>query len=160
MRMFSTAKAIAVTAALLCFSVPAIAATQMSETVKLFYQAFSSNQPDLLDQVLAPEWEDIPLNPGQKAGRDGFKPMIGGFNQTISGLKITNDEIIEAGDKVVVRSTIEGTQAGPFAGFPSKGRPFKIMAIDIHQFKDGKVVKTWHIEDWLSGLFQMGSFEK
>ena len=160
MRMFSTAKAIAVTAALLCFSVPAIAATQMSETVKLFYQAFSSNQPNLLDQVLAPEWEDIPLNPGQKAGRDGFKPMIGGFNQTISGLKITNDEIIEAGDKVVVRSTIEGTQAGPFAGFPSKGRPFKIMAIDIHQFKDGKVVKTWHIEDWLSGLFQMGSFEK
>ena len=160
MRMFSTAKAIAVTAALLCFSVPAIAATQMSETVKLFYQAFSSNQPDLLDQVLAPEWEDIPLNPGQKAGRDGFKPMIGGFNQTISGLKITNDEIIEAGDKVVVRSTIEGTQAGPFAGFPSKGRPLKIMAIDIHQFKDGKVVKTWHIEDWLSGLFQMGSFEK
>jgi predicted ester cyclase len=160
MRMFSAAKAIAVTTALLYFSVPAFAATQMSETVKLFYQAFSSNQPDLLDQVLAPEWEDIPLNPGQKAGRDGFKPMIGGFNQTISGLKITNDEIIEAGDKVVVRSTIEGTQAGPFAGFPSKGRPFKIMAIDIHQFKDGKVVKTWHIEDWLSGLFQMGSFEK
>lgn len=160
MRMFNTAKAIAVTAALLCFSLPAFAASQMSETVKLFYQAFSSNQPDLLDQVLAPEWEDIPLNPGQKAGRDGFKPMIGGFNQTISGLKITNDEIIEAGDKVVVRSTIEGTQAGPFAGFPSKGRPFKIMAIDIHQFKDGKVVKTWHIEDWLSGLFQMGSFEK
>ena len=160
MRMFNTAKAIAVTAALLCFSLPAFAATQMSETVKLFYQAFSSNQPDLLDQVLAPEWEDIPLNPGQKAGRDGFKPMIGGFNQTISGLKITNDDIIEAGDKVVVRSTIEGTQAGPFAGFPSKGRSFKIMAIDIHQFKDGKVVKTWHIEDWLSGLFQMGSFEK
>jgi hypothetical protein len=93
----------------------------MSETVKLLYQAFSSNRPDLLDQVLAPEWEDIPLNPGQKAGRDSIKPMIGGFNQTISGLKITNDDIIEAGDKVV---------------------------------------KTWHIEDWLSGLFQMGSFEK
>ena len=34
------------------------------------------------------------------------------------------------------------------------------MAINIHRFKDGKIVKSWHIEDWLSGLFQMGAFEK
>lgn len=147
-------------AALLFFETPAFAATQMSETVKLFYQALSTNQPDLLDKVLAPEWEDVPLGPGQKAGRDGFKPVIGAINQTFHDLKITNEDIIESGDKVVVRSTIEGTQAGDFAGFPSKGRPFKTMAIDIHQFKDGKVVKTWHIEDWLGGLFQMGAFEK
>ena len=160
MRMIKTAKAIAMAAALSCISASAFAATQMTETVKLFYQAFSTNQPDLLDQVLAPEWEDIPLNPGQEAGRDAFKPMVGGFHQIFHDLKITNEDIIESGDKVVVRSTIEGTQAGEFAGFPSKGRPFKIMAIDIHQFKDGKVVKTWHIEEWLSGLFQMGAFEK
>ena len=69
-------------------------------------------------------------------------------------------DIIEAGDKVVVRSTIEGTQASEFAGFASKGRPFKTMAIDIHQFKDGKVIRTWHVEDWLAALFQLGAFEK
>ena len=147
-------------AALLCVSAPAFAATQISETVKLFYQAFGDNQPDLLDQVLAPEWEDVPLGPGQQAGRDAFKPMVSGFHKIFSDLKITNEDIIESGDKVVVRSTLEGTQASEFAGFPSKGRSFKIMAIDIHQFKDGKVVKTWHVEDWLSGLFQMGAFEK
>jgi predicted ester cyclase len=159
MPIIRAARAIAVTAALLCVCAPAFAATQISETVKLFYQAFSS-KPDLLDQVLAPEWQDVPLNPGQGPGRDGFKPLISGFNKTFSDLKITNDDIIESGDKVVVRSTIEGIQAGDFAGFPSKGRPFKIMAIDIHQFKDGKIVKTWHIEDWLGGLFQMGAFQK
>ena len=160
MPILKTARAIAVTAALLCFCVPAMAATQLSETVKLFYQAISANQPELLDQVLAPDWADEPTNPGQGPGRDGFKAMIGGFNKAFSGLKVTNDDIIESGDKVVVRSTIEGTQAGDFAGFPSKGKPFKTMAIDIHQFKDGKVIKTWHIEDWLGALFQMGAFQK
>jgi len=160
MPIVRAARAIAVAAALLCVGAPAYAANQMSQTVKLFYQAFNSNQPDLLDQVLAPDWQDVPLNPGQAPGRDGFKPLIGVFYKTFGGLKVTNEDIIESGDKVVVRSTIEGTQAGDFAGFPSKGRPFKIMAIDIHQFKDGKVVKTWHIEDWLSGLFQMGAFQK
>lgn len=129
-------------------------------TAKLFYQALAENKPDLLDQVLAPDWLDIPPNPHQEPGRDAMKPVIGFFNKTLSGLKITNDDIIEAGDKVIVRSTIEGTQAGDFAGFPAKNKPFKIMAIDIHQFKDGKVIKTWHVEEWLSGLFQMGAFNK
>jgi len=41
-----------VTAALLSIGAPAFAATQ-TETAKIFYQALSSNQPDLLDQVLA-----------------------------------------------------------------------------------------------------------
>jgi predicted ester cyclase len=130
------------------------------ETAKRFYQAFTANQPDLFDQLLAPDWQDIPLNPGQGPGSEGFKPIIAGFVKTIAGLKITNDDIIESNDKIVVRSTIEGIQAGDFAGFASKGRPFKIMAIDIHQFRDGKIIKTWHSEDWLSGLFQMGVFEK
>ena len=159
MSLIRIGRAFALIAALFFVCAPAIAATQV-ETVKLFYQAIGSNQPELLDKVLAPDWEDFPMAPGQAQGRDGFKPIVAGFNQIFQGLKITNDDIIESGDKVVVRSTIEGTQAGDFAGFRSKGRPFKIMAIDIHQLKDGMIVKSWHIEDWLSGLFQMGAFEK
>jgi predicted ester cyclase len=160
MPIVKAVKAITVAAAIVCVSAPVFAATEISETVKLFYQAISANQPELLDKVLAPDWEDIPPGMGQAPGRDGFKPLIAGFNKTFAGLKVTNDDIIESGDKVVVRSTIEGTQAGDFAGFPSKGKPFKTMAIDIHQFKDGKVIKTWHIEDWLGALFQMGACAK
>jgi steroid delta-isomerase-like uncharacterized protein len=130
------------------------------ETVKLFYQALSANEPALFDQVLAPDWEDIPLNPGQAPGREAFKPVVNGFHQVFRDLRVTNEDIIEAGDKVVVRSIFEGTQVGDFAGFPAKGRPIKIMAIDIHQFRDGRIATTWHLEDWLGGLFQMGAFEK
>ena len=133
---------------------------QNIETIKLFYQAFSANNPALLDQVLAPEWDDIPLNPGQGPVRDAFNPVLSGFHRVFKNLKFTNDDILESGSKVIVRSTIEGTQAEDFAGIPSKGRLVQIMAIDIHEFRDGKVVKTWHVEDWLSGLFQMGAFEQ
>ena len=109
---------------------------------------------------MAPNGEDIPANEGQASGRDAFKPFVGGFHKMFPDLKVVNEDIIDAGDKVVVRSTISGTQAAPFAGFPSKGRPFSVMAVDIHEFKDGKVVRTWHVENWLGGLFQMGAFEK
>ena len=68
------ARTIVVSVALLCVCAPAFAASQI-ETAKLFYQTFNTGQPDLLDQVLAPDWVDFPLNPGQGPGRDGFKPL-------------------------------------------------------------------------------------
>lgn len=147
-------------AALFVSALPAYAQQANTETVKLFYQAFGENKPELLDGVLAENWEDIPPNDGQKIGRDAFKPFVTGFHKLFTDLHVVNEAIIDAGDIVVVRSTISGTQAGTFAGFESKGRPFSVMAIDIHQFQNGLVTKTWHVENWLGGLFQMGAFEK
>lgn len=157
---FQSFRSGALAAAMLLAAHQGFAQTANTETVKLFYQAFSQNQPDLLDGVLAENGEDIPPNDGQEIGRDAFKPYVTGFHQIFSDLTIVNDAIIDAGDTVVVRSTISGTQAAPFAGFDSKGQPFSVMAIDIHQFQDGKVIKTWHVENWLGGLFQMGAFEQ
>ena len=31
------------------------------------------------------------------------------------------------------------------------------MAIDIHRLENGQIVQTWHIEDFLSVLFQIGA---
>ena len=59
-----------------------------------------------------------------------------------------------------VSSTGHLLLAGHFLGFESKGRPFTIMTIDVHEFNDeGLVQTTWHLEDWLGGLFQMGAFD-
>jgi len=160
MKNTSSIKAMAMGAALLFSTIPAFANPDEAKAIKQFYEAFGQNKPEMLDNILAPTWEDLPPNDGQAIGRDAFKPYVAGFHKMFPDLKVVNEDIIDAGDKVIVRSTLSGTQASSFAGFPSKGKPFTIMAIDIHQFRDGKVVKTWHVENWLSGLFQMGAFEK
>ncbi len=69
----------------------------------------------------------------------------------------TNEEFIVSGNKVVVRSTIRATQRGEFASVKPAGKAVQIMAVDIHELCAGKVVKTWHVEDWLSGLYQMNA---
>ncbi len=61
---------------------------------------------------------------------------------------------------MVVRAKMAGTQKEAFMGFPSKDRKMDIQVVDIHEFKDGKIVRTWHTEDWISGLRQLGVFEK
>ena len=45
-------------------------------------------------------------------------------------------------------------------GFPAKNRKVTIQTIDIHEFKYGRIIRTWHSEDWLTALHQMGAFEK
>jgi len=138
----------------------AMAQSAQIDTVKNFYEAFNQNDPSLFDKVLAPNWEDIPANPGQELGREAFKPFVAGWNTVFKDLHITNDAFVESGDLVVVRSTLTGTQIGDFAGIPAKGKPINIMAVDIHQFENGLVVRTWHVEDWMRGLAQMGAFDQ
>lgn len=124
--------------------------------VKGFYQAFASHSKDQLDTVLAADWVDVPLAPGQGPGLAGMKTAMDGFYASFPDFTPTNDDFIASGDKVVVRSTITATQRGPFAGVAPSNKRISVMAIDIHRICDGRIVQTWHVEDWLSGLFQMG----
>lgn len=125
--------------------------------VKNFYEAFSSRNKDQLDVVLAKDWVDVPMAPGQKPGLEGMKGALEHYYASFPDLNVTNEDFIVQGNKVVVRSTIRATHLGNFASVQPSNKPIQIMAVDIHELCNGKVVQTWHVEDWLSGMFQMGA---
>jgi len=148
-------------ASLPLFAGIAMAQDDYKERIRIFYETFNQNDPSLLDQIIAEDWVHIPAAPGEEPGREGFKKLVPGYAATFANGKLTIEDIVQEGNKVAVRSTYTATQAGPFMGFESKGRPFTIMTIDIHEFnEDGMVQTSWHLEDWLGGLFQMGAFEQ
>ena len=89
-----------------------------------------------------------------------MKHLIVQLTTSFPDLKVTNEEILQEGNKVIVRSQLTGTQRGDFVGLAPKNRALNIMAIDIHEFRNGRIVRTWHTEDWLTGLHQLGAFEK
>jgi len=63
--------------------------------------------------------------------------------------------VLVAGDRVIVRGEVTGTPAGELFGVPHTGRSFRMMAIDIQTIRDGKIAKTYHMENWLSALNQL-----
>ena len=128
--------------------------------VTLWYEAFTKKDPALLDRILHETWVDIPAPPGTPAGPEGAKPLLAQLTSTFPDLKLTIKDILQDGNKVVVRARMAGTQSQPFLGFPSKNRKMDIQVVDIHEFKDGKIIRTWHTEDWMTGLRQLGVFEK
>lgn len=152
------------TLAVLVFSAPAAAAetcpTGSPEDnialAKRFYQAINAQDGGLLEGVLADEWRDIPLPPGQGPGRAGMQTAIEGFDAVFRDFHVTNDEFIASANKVVVRSTNTGVHAGNFAGFEGTGKPFSMTSIDIHTICDGRIVESQHVEDWLGTMFQLG----
>src|SRR5918997_1303555 len=83
--------------------------------------------------------------------------VVAGFRAVFPDLAVTNEDVIVAGDKVTVRSTIRGTHQGDLLGIPPTGRAVEFMAIDIHRVEGGRIAETWHIEDYLSLLFQLGA---
>ncbi|HEX9391771.1 MAG TPA: ester cyclase [Usitatibacteraceae bacterium] len=128
--------------------------------VMLWYQAFDKHDPALLDKVLSETWADIPPAPNQALGPAGAKQILVELTQAMPDLKIVVLDMLQDGNKVTVRSEISGTHESALMGFPAKGRKLTIQAIDIHELKGGKIVRTWHTEDWLTGLHQLGVFDK
>ena len=125
-----------------------------------WYEAFDRKAPALLDGILSDQWVDIPPAPGQLPGRQGAKDLLAQLTAAFPDLAIKIEDVLQDGNKVTVRSEISGTQRGPFMGRPGQNRKMTIQAIDIHEFKDGRIVRTWHTEDWLTGLHQLGVLDE
>ncbi len=121
---------------------------QERHAIETLYRAFSDGDPDLLDGVLAADWQDIPLAPHQAPGRDGIKPLIAEFRAAFPDLRITINEIIGAAGRIAVRAEIAATHQGSWFGVAPTGRPFRIPLHEFHYVADGRITHTWHLEDW------------
>lgn len=144
----------------IALSLPAASAPEArdpKQLARVWYEAFATKQPELLDTLLAQDWVDIPAPPGQPAGPEAAKKTLVQLTTAFPDFDIRVEDIIQEGDKVVVRSRITGTQKLAFAGIPARGGRLDIQAVDIHQFRDGRIVRTWHTEDWMTGLRQLGA---
>ena len=65
-------------------------------------------------------------------------------------------ELISAGDKVVVRWIGSGTHTAEVNGIPPTGKKIAVDAITIHQLRDGKIAESWEVWDTLGFLQQLG----
>ena len=108
------------------------------------------------EQVVTSDYESCAgYLPGECWGRDTSIKVVGNFANSIPDMTFDIKEVLVAGDRVVVRGEVSGTPAGELFGAPHTGKSFKIMTIDVQTVRDGKIAKTFHMENWLSALKQL-----
>lgn len=136
--------------------------TSTNKLIGTLYEALSG-KAELLNAVITDDWDDIPLGPGQEPGRAGARSVIEGLNKVFGDLRIVVEEIIDArgedGNGMVgVRAKMHGVHAGEFFGIAPTGRETEVRTHDFHEIVDGRIVRTHHMEDWVSWFQRVGSW--
>ena len=126
--------------------------------VETLYRAFSDKNPNLVDEALAPDWNDIPLAPGQGPGPEGIKPIIRSFMQAFPDVQITVHDMIQEPGRIGVRAEITGTHKGELFGIGPTGKKVTFRLHEFHALDGKRVTTTWHMEDWFGLFLQLGQF--
>src|SRR4029077_11976958 len=109
---------------------------------------FANNSSDLIRQATAPDWVSCRGN-NLCNSRDEVIAGIGQRLKSVPDLKWEIKEVLVAGNQVTIRGEATATPAGEFMGAAHTGKSFKVMSIDVHALEGGKMVRSYHIEDWL-----------
>lgn len=129
------------------------------EAIAAFYaKALTVNKETTPTAVLTPILADDFISSGSVDSKNKAQLMgqLEFFWKLIPNLKWEAQEVINEGNKYVVRSIASGNPSGDFMGMPTDGtKAFKIMTIDIHSVKDGKIISTHHVEDWPTAMKQL-----
>lgn len=130
-----------------------------NDTLVTFYRKCLTVNPDTnvveeLGKILADDF--VSHGSVDEKTKEQLIGQIGFFWKLVPDLKWEPQEIINEGEKYVVRSIATGTPKGDFMGMPTDGtKSFKIMTIDIHTIKDGQVQSVHHLEDWGTAMKQL-----
>src|ERR1700694_909548 len=137
-----------------------ISAEAARASVAPFYKAlnaeFANESAELIKQSTAPQWISCRGNDICNS-RDEVIAGIGQRLKSVPDLKWEIKEILVSGNQVTVRGEATGTPAGEFMGGAFTGTPFKLCSIDLHTLEGGKMVRTYHIEDWLGAVRQLAA---
>ena len=141
----------------LSFLVPAAHADDKAVVMAFYEQLLSDPNAEDLDakvrDVVIEDWISIP-EPRGGAGAEGMIKTLRFFGSIIPDLKWSPQEVLQDGDRYIVRSIATGTPTGKFFGYEPKAG-FEIQTIDIHKVVDGKIVESYHVEDWARAIRQV-----
>src|SRR5438309_1592276 len=122
----------------------------------LFNVAGRGDVKMIQERVLPADYESCSgYLPNECWGRDTSIKVVSNLANSIPDMKFDIKEVLVAGDRVIVRGEVTGTPAGELFGVPHTGKSFRIMAVDIQTIKEGKIARTYHMENWLSALGQL-----
>lgn len=107
-----------------------------SALVQRMQECFNTRQFDQADDLFTPGFFSHPLGTtGFEAGKDVWRKIVAQFPR----MRVVADDILVDGDKVAVRSSVEG-----IAPPDDDTRP---MLIEIFRIDDGRLAEMWGITE-------------
>ena len=87
----------------------------------------------------------------------GFMDAIKGFHAAIPDLKSEIIDMLEEGDRLVLRFNFTGTHEGEFLGFPGSGAKLHFEGMIMRRFEQDKIAEDWDYFDFPTMVAQIKS---
>src|SRR6266516_2389300 len=112
---------------------------------RLFQEFWDQKNLAVADELLAANHVDHTPGspPGLPPGPEGLKQFAAVYFTAFPDLRITIDDLVAEGDKVVTRWTTRATHQGDLMGIPPTGKQVTITGITIDRIAGGKIAETW-----------------
>lgn len=120
-------------------------------------ELWSTGNTAIIDEMIAPGYTLHKPPTGFPPDREGLKQILTTMRSAFPDLKVTVQDVIAEGDKVVQRRTFEGTHRGEFFGIPPTGKTVSVSQIIVSRVAGGKIVEEWAETDFLGMLQQVGA---
>lgn len=136
----------------------------MGNALDVMDKALSALNSGDLDGYINCYADDATLwSPSRRAtvrGKGPIQESAEGWFTAFPGLQFKRDEVIEAGDRIVLECTFSGTQTGPWVRqsgtIPATGRHVEVPYVGVFQVRDGKIVAERSYFDVLGIMTQLG----
>ena len=124
---------------------------------RLIEEAINKGNLKVADEILSTDYVYREPMAGEKRGRAGFQEIVTVYRNAFPDIKLTIEEQIAEGDKVVTRTSGSGTHRGELFGTaPTGKRVTGVRGICVTRVANGKVVEDNWVCDALGMLLQLG----
>ncbi|MBV4456791.1 ester cyclase [Pseudomonas sp. COR58] len=136
-------------------SLPQGQQTAMELAARRYGSFWNSGEEALATAALSPQFVDMTPPQGRVQGPTG--PLLASrfFRTAVPDLSCEIEQMIVAGDRVVVHLHFRGHFTGTFKALKGQGQRVDFRATDIYQIANGRIAANWHIEDNISLMAQL-----
>ena len=124
---------------------------------RFFEEVWNKGNVAVVDEILAPDFVDRSLLPGQGSSREGYKKSVAEFQAALFFADLTIEAQVAEGDMVVTKFSTRCIHRGEFLGVPPSGEEGTYASIRIHRIAGGQVTDEWsegNLLEWILPSFE------
>ena len=120
-----------------------------------YVEMINTHDPDAVDRFVAEDY--VNHNAFVADGREANRQFWTVFFAGLPDVRVTMEDLVVSGDRVVGRFVYRGTHTGDLMGIPATGKPVEMRSIDIWRVQDGMFVEHWDELNLMQMFQQIGA---
>ena len=127
-----------------------------------FQEVWNKGRVQTVHDLLAPDGVAHGQRGGESEirGPEEFEKFVEEIRGAFPDIHVSVEDILGAGDQVVVRWSATMTHRGDTLGIPATGKTVQSRGISVARIVNGKIVEGWDNWDELGMLEQLGVYKR